>query len=139
MKIVLEGGRTIAMESLEQQLVYGGVLCGRFTKAENARRVRDYAEEAGRRASWFDEACIIPAQGSVVPARPEKALPEGERLPPVISFAVFRSDTPANDAGECYSSAAFAWCQHDFGLPDERTLAILRAIDWPALAVDWTP
>ena len=139
MKLDIAGERTIMLESLEQRLVYGGVLCGRFTKAENESRIREYAEEAGRRAHWFDGAFIIPAHGSILPARPDKALPEGERLPPVISFAVFRSNTPANDAGECYSSAAFAWCQHDFGLPDERTISILRAIDWPALAVDWTP
>ncbi len=60
-------------------------------------------------------------------------------MPPVISHAVFRSSMPATDSGECYSSAAIVWCQDDFGLPDERTLAILRTVDWPAIAVDWTP
>jgi hypothetical protein len=110
MNLVIGGGRAIAMQSMEQRLAYDGVPCGRFTKAHNTTR-----------------------------SRPDLNLPYGERLPPVIPLAVFRSDAPATDSGECYSSAAIVWCQDDFGLPDERTLAALRKLDWPAVAVDWTP
>lgn len=139
MNIDLEGGRTIAMESFEQRLVYDGVLCGRFTKAEDESRIRDYADDAGRRAHWFEGAFIVPPEIRVLPPRPEHGLPEGEKLPRVIGHAVFRSWEPARVLTQMGSSAAFVWCQDDFGLPDERTVAILRTIDWPALAVDWTP
>ena len=138
MKWLTRTGRTLSMQHLEQSLLYGGVLCGRFTPLENQLRVREWAEDAARRASWFDDMFIIPVAGRPVPARPDRGIPEGEWLPPVISFAVLRSNTPAKDEGEQYSSAAIVWCQAEFGLPDERTVDILRSMDWAAVSVDWS-
>jgi len=136
MRIELADGRVIAMRSLEQRRLYAGVLCGRPTAADNIRRVREFAEEAGRHAAWFDGALVIPAEGQLLPAVPGKGVEEGERLPSVVSFAVFECGEPAKDPGEMFSSAAFVWCQDDFGVPDEHTIRRLKDVDWPDISVD---
>lgn len=139
MEIVLPAGRRISLHHLEQQRLYAGVLCGRFTRSGNDRRLHEWVEEAGRRAKWFEGAALIRPAGRLVPARPADGIPEGESLPSVIAFSVWRSDEPARDPHEMFSSAAVAWCQDDFGLPDARTVDAIRALDWDSIAVDASP
>lgn len=139
MKLELPDGRAITMQSLEQSFTYAGRLCGRSMPSDNNRRMAEFVVEVSRRFPWAREPLVLPPVRKVVPARPDRHVPEGEELPSVLSLAQFRSNSPANDSGECYSSALFVWFQDEFGLPDERAREALRQVQWRSVAWDWTP
>lgn len=139
MNVSLADGRAIYMTYLEQAFTYAGVLCGRFTTEDNDRRIEELIAEFQQRLPCVGEPVVLAPERVLVPARRERNVPEGERLPAVCSMAHFRSNSPARDPGEAYSSVAVVWFQSSFGLPDERALLALRNIDWFAAATDWTP
>lgn len=60
-------------------------------------------------------------------------------LPRVASIAEFFSSPQARDPQECFSSLVVIWFQEGFGNPDEEILKQIAALDWNALAYDWTP
>lgn len=62
------------------------------------------------------------------------------KLPDICTIAEFKSDTPARDGNEAYSSLRVIWFQNQYGLPDApRTQDQLHNLEWDTRAYDWTP
>lgn len=139
MNLELADGRAIRMQSLEQALTYAGRLCGRGSTASNDERIAEYVADVRARLPWSGVPHVLPPVRRVIPARPERGITVGEELPRVMAMAEFRSDAPARDEDEVYSSALVIWFQDTFGLPDARAIEALRVMDWRAIAMDWTP
>lgn len=80
-----------------------------------------------------------------LPRRP--LLPRGEMpkthpawgLPRVASIANFLVVGGARDRSESFSSMVVIWFQEGFGNPNQDILRQIAAIDWDALAHDWSP
>lgn len=60
-------------------------------------------------------------------------------LPRIAVIAELESASPARDAAECFSSLIAIWFQDRFGDPPNDVLRQLSAIEWNALAFDWSP
>ena len=138
MKLTLADGREISLDSLEQHRTYAGVLCGRFSARDHDERIARFVEEARKRLPGLATVHVIPPVRTPLPYKANSSAPVAERLPPVVSVAVFESSTVANDEGEMFSSAAFLWFQPGFGLPDELARKSMQDVDWRAVATDWS-
>ncbi len=128
MQFDLPSGHVISLSYLEQRRTYAAAISGRGAARGNGERIARLLDEAAERLPWLGEVHLLPAR-----------LAARGPLPTVTTLAEFVSNAPANDPGEAFSSAAFLWFQADFGLDDEQALDALRRVDWPALAVDWSP
>lgn len=128
MKIVLESGRKVVFERLEQWATYGGLLAGRPDARLNRAHITDLEKAAARYSPEGGEPHIImPTEDAIASS-----------LPAVTCLAVLTSGPLERSDSDPYSSLAIGWFQGKFAFPlDEKIEAAIRAIDWEAKAKDW--
>lgn len=142
----LSDGRDIFLTRIEQHGTYGGMLCG-FPRAPEDKVSSAMADAKKWDQGFHAEPAIIPTtllRGIKSAPTDPRFASFGRRgwamLPPVTTFAEFRSHKTARDHGEVFSSAVLVWWQPQFGIPkDEDLLERIRAVDWCRFAKDWSP
>lgn len=141
--VFLEDGREIFLTRIQQLRTYGGYLCGMPSDPE-----RDVSLALAGARTWdqnfHGEPFLVPAPIirclEPAPRGPRSFAMPWAILPQVTTFAQFRSQMPARDDSEVYSSALFVWWQPEFGMPSDTDLIErIRAVSWERYAKDWTP
>lgn len=141
--ITLLDGREIHLERIEQRATYGGMLGGApmFPKSNV-----EVAMSQARKWDGSGEGRIMVIPAPITQAGVKRAGRDGQistlpirMLPPVQTFALFTSRTPARDPDEACSSGVMIWWQENYGIPqDPALLERIRAADWNTCAFDWT-
>lgn len=126
MRMTLDSGREIWLARFHQYPTYYGLLCGRPGPRDFPRYVEEALTVARKHSFKDTEPCMLPR-------------PELQKPLPIASIAVFDSGQLARPGTELYSRLTVAWFQEEFGLPSSpRVLKDLAAVNWEALAIDWT-
>lgn len=137
--------REIDLESLNQAYLYAGNLLGGMVHPRID--LRDVVGRARRLHPWFDSDPVVLPPLLLEYSLPPTARPPGQppsslgpvTLPRVASIALLRSQRVARDPRHCFSSLVVIWFQDAFGDAPEAVQAQIAALDWDALAFDWTP
>jgi hypothetical protein len=138
-------GRVVVLESLHQSYIYAGELLGAMLHPEkHLAWIRKKAEALY--PSVKAPAAIIPPVlfEYAVEVQPLRLVAPGEdigpvTLPRVAVIAELNSSAPARDHAECFSSLVVIWFQERFGDATPEIQRQVAALDWNALAFDWTP
>lgn len=141
--ITLNGGRTIRLYQLHQELTYEGMLAGTPSAQLNNSLVEDLEDKAKSLRSWIEPYLIQPSRrdfhttpGDMDAIRAGSShVPEW--MPAISCIGRFESFSPARDTTCMCSSLVIAWCQESFAMPiDAEILTVIKALDWTALATD---
>ena len=134
-QFILSSGRSVLLESLEQWVVYAGLLEGLPTRERNDAELQRLVEEA-RRHDMHEPVLIPPVQQ---PIEHEGRYPFGEpaALPSIGCVGRFHSSTPARDESKDCSDLTIIWFQDDYAFPvsPDAERAIV-AVEWDKLARD---
>jgi hypothetical protein len=139
LRFELEGGGRVSLDDLYQHKTYAGVLAG------VPRDPEDEFESALRQVPrlwgfYQSTPCFLPPllHCGVYRMR-DGAKIESQAwhiLPAVTSIALFTSYDLAHS--EMCSSALVIWYQDRFAMPDDRTLAQMRGMEWNKHAFEWS-
>lgn len=136
-KFRLLNSREIVLTRIQQHQTYGGLLCGLPRAPEG--KVSRAIEEAREWNGDFNVSPIVVPATILHGIRPTPRDPqfahieptEWSMLPPVTTYAEFRSTDSALDIDEESTFAVLIWWQNHFGIPhDTDLLARLQSIDW---------
>lgn len=137
-------GREIDLESLHQDYIYSGDLLGAMHHPREI--VERYAGRAKEYFPWCEaEPVVLPMLLEyALPMMPIRLVPPEEdvgpvTLPRIVSIALLRSHKRVRDPSCCFSSLVVIWFQNAFGDTPEDVKRAIAALDWNALAFDWTP
>jgi hypothetical protein len=136
MELSLSDGRVIALQALEQRLVYEGLLEGVPRRDINAGYIAQAVARAGAHGAAVH--LIEPVARALGSGRDEDGFGPMEALPSVVSAGRWRSRQPTSRGiGQDASTLVIVWFQDSFGAPQGAALLeALRGIPWDALAVD---
>lgn len=137
MKLELHSGRVIAMTGIRQSLTYRGLLAGLPTRELNERHIKQELDEARKDVPEGHDPLLLQPTPTVTGKKVRGTDEQEERLPRVTCIAAFDSGPLQRDESEPYSSAVLVWYQDEFGLPNEVTIARIRAVDWEVIAWNW--
>lgn len=139
-------GREVELESIHQRYIYAGDLLGAMRPPQH--HVDRVVEMASSLHPWCNADPVV-----IPPVLLEYSLPRmpiqlsapseeslgAVTLPRVATIALLTSHREALDSTCCFSSLMVIWFQEAFGDAPESILRQIAALDWNALAFDWTP
>ena len=136
MKIILDSGREIFLDSICQNHTYGGLLCGYPDKEMNERNIK-YAMESALEKMNPEVTYLVPPPLIEVELDEDvkEYYKDAMRIPYITCYAQFESSVIDKDDGNDASWLTIVWHQDDFALPiDESVLEHIKTIDWDDLA-----
>jgi hypothetical protein len=143
-EFALDSGVRVHLDWLHQYRTYAGLLLGAPDREMNQRFIQNALRNAVELKCCHGTPYLIP------PVERAMHVPEELRsrfqadrmpftLPDVVCIASFTAWQAMNDPDAQLSSLEIVWFQDAFGPPiDADVLALLKAIDWNGLAVDWS-
>lgn len=148
-ELLLDNGRVITLNTLQQSRTYAGLQIGAPNKDSNDRAIQWHLEEARKLLGSVGEPFLIeperreyhikPGDMQCVLDRQNDHPPEilhiPEWVPDIYSIGVFQSLCPARDKTKDFSMLTILWYQPDFGLDANATKAICL-VDWDSFATD---
>lgn len=144
-ELTLRTGRTITLESLDQQMTYAGLIEGRPNKRWNDSVVSGAVAAAARNCGSGTEPYLIPPQrrdylrepGDMQHVRATSPGSLLEWLPMVRCIGSFKDVMKARDPSKDLSVLTVVWFQDEYAPPIlEPALGQLLSIDWENLATD---
>lgn len=134
---ILDSGRSIQLKSLEQRLIYEGLLDGGPTAELNAGLIECIVgpETANRHLPVLVPPVQRPSANGPSPG-PMEGAKERVFLPDVEVTARFESHVGVAPGAD-FSTLTIVWFQDEWALPiDGDVLAWIRSVDWDAHAQD---
>lgn len=135
----LKTGRSLYLQSLDQSLVYEGLLAGPLTAELNRRCIDRLIEKARTHLGGAAPYLVPPFERPIEDPRPAFARRDpAVALPSVACIARFHSGTRASDPTKDYSELVVRWFQDEFALPIAPSVREhLRELDWDRYAFDY--
>jgi hypothetical protein len=132
MKIELNSGREIVLESIYQYGTYSGLLCGVPDEEMNREYIENNMEYAVEKMS--PEGCYLVSPEFLELENVDKRIKrykDAIRLPYITCFAEFDSSILEGDEENDASWLTVVWYQDEFAMPiDEGVLEQIKLIDW---------
>ena len=144
-ELTLQSGRTITLESLDQQMTYAGLLEGTPDATSNDRDIEYALREAERHCVPGAKPYLLPPPrrdylrqpGDMQRVKEWSPHRTPEWLPMVRCVGSFKDVDKARDPSRDLSVLVVVWFQDEYALPVlEPALSQLLAVDWESLAVD---
>jgi hypothetical protein len=125
----LDCGRRVSIAQLHQAPTYAGVLAGKMGPYLNQLVIDSLVEEA--------EGYSVPGIEPLLVAPSAEAF--ANKLPAIACIAVLESGELKN-GHEPYSAMTVAWFQDELAPPFPNDVeALIRGMDWEAVAKEWCP
>jgi len=136
LKIELNSGREIFLDSICQDHTYGGLLAGYPNKELNDRYVKDAMESALEKMNAEVVYLVPPPLLEMeINERARKYRKDAIRIPSITCYGQFESSVIKGDEDNHASWLTIVWYQDDFALPiDESVLEHIKTIDWDDVA-----
>ena len=144
-QVTLRSGRTITLESLDQQMTYAGLLEGTPVAMLNDGDIEYALRQAQRHCADGARPHLLPpprrdylrepGDMDQTVARSPHRIPEW--LPVVRCIGSFKDGPTARQPGKDLSVLTLVWFQDEYAPPIlEPALGQILAVDWDSLAVD---
>ena len=135
MKIVLDSGREIFLDSICQSHTYGGLLCGYPDKDMNERIMKYVMETALEKMNPEVTYLVPPPLIEVEMDDVKEYYKDAIHIPYITCYAQFESSVIDKDDDSNGSWLTIVWYQDDFALPiDESVLEHIKTINWDDVA-----
>jgi hypothetical protein len=132
MKIELNSGREIFLNSIYQEHTYEGLLAGYPNKEMNDRYIKRNMESALEKMSATKAYLVSPPMFEVeVHKKIRHHYKDALRMPYIVCFGQFDSSVLKRDDINDGSCLTIVWYQDDFAMPiDESVIEHIKTIDW---------
>ena len=136
MKIELNSGREIFLDSIYQYHTYGGLLAGYPNKEMNNRYIKNDMKSALEKMNAEVTYLVPPSLIEMeINERARREYKDAIRIPYITCYGQFESSVITGDDRNDASWLTIVWYQDDFALPlDESVLEHIKTIDWDNVA-----
>jgi len=136
MKIELNSGREIFLDSIYQYHTYGGLLAGYPNKEMNDRHIKNDMESALEQMNAEVIYLVPPSLLEMeIDERARRHHKDAIRIPYITCYGQFESSVITGDDRNDASWLTIIWYQDDFALPiEESVLEHIKTIDWDKVA-----